>query len=144
MKRCLCHALDPRAFPLINQKVSIFQSNKDGTLGLVLQNKVSASTKESEYKSMIAFTSKDILATKCQCHAGGKNEERVVCVHNLPLIYQLVMLLDHGLVEHIMIELCSRWNTDIEQCIMNDSFIFATNMVYLQNWIRKICKILDK
>ena len=65
----------------------------------------------------MAVTSKKIIATRCQCHAGGEKEERVVCVHNLPLLYQLTLLLDDGLAEHLLVELCSRWCPEIEDLI---------------------------
>ena len=73
-----------------------------------------------QYETMIAFTSKEIIATKCQCCAGGECNERVVCVHNYPVLYQLVMLLDDGLLEHLLVELCSKWNTNIEECVEKD------------------------
>jgi hypothetical protein len=120
LKRCLRHALDPRTLPLMDQKACLFIHEKDGEMGLVIRNKISASMKEVEYESTIAFTSKDIIATSCECPAGGAKNERAVCVHNLPVMYQLVMLLDDGLAEHILVELCSKWNTDIEQCVKDD------------------------
>ena len=120
LKRCLRHALDPRSLPLMDQKACLFLHEKDGEMGMLLRNKISVSMKEVEYESSIAFTSKDIIATSCQCPAGGVDNERAVCVHNLPVMYQLVMLLDDVLAEHILVELCSRWNSDIEDCVKKD------------------------
>ena len=108
--------MDPRTLPLTDQKARLFIHDKDGEMGLVLNNKVSASMKDTEYEVEIAFTKKEILATRCQCHAGGEKNERVVCVHNLPLIYQLNMLLDDGLAQHLLVELCSRWSARFLAC----------------------------
>ena len=111
LKRCLRHALDPKAPPLHETKATIFISDDGGVdekeIGLILTNKVSASMKDAAYCSTVAFTCDKIQCAKCECQAGASTKERVLCVHNLPLIYQLVMLLDDGLAEHILIELCS-------------------------------------
>ena len=73
--------------------------------------------KDTEYQVVVAMPKKDLVGAKCECHAGGDESERVVCVHTLPIIYQLTMLLDDGLAEHVLIELCSRWNTELEASI---------------------------
>ena len=39
-----------------------------------------------------------------------------MCSHTTP-IYQLTILLDNRLVEHILIELCSRWSPELEHII---------------------------
>ena len=114
LKRCLRHSFDPKAMPIMEQKASLFIHNKDGEMGMVLENKIPASMKDVEYDVSLAFTSKDLLATRCECQAGGEKSERVVCVHALPVLYQLTMLLDDGLAEHLLVELCSRWNTELE------------------------------
>lgn len=43
--------------------------------------------KDAEYKVTTAFTKDELIASKCECHAGGRDNERVVCVHTLPVIY---------------------------------------------------------
>ena len=107
----------------MEQKASLFIDEKDGEVGLLLENDVPASMKDAQYKVKCAFTKDKLLACKCQCHAGGDKNQRVVCVHTLPVIYQLTMLLDDGLAEHLLIELCSRWDTDLEDIVEeNDLF----------------------
>ena len=101
----------------MEQKASLFVHEKDKEIGLVLENTIPASMKDSEYKVKLAFTKDELLASKCQCHAGGDNNQRVVCVHTLPVIYQLTMLLDDGLAEHLLIELCSRWDSELESLV---------------------------
>ena len=76
--------------------------------------------KDAVYHSTVAFTCDKIQCAKCECQAGARSKERVLCIHNLPLIYQLVMLLDDGLAEHILIELCSRWDSGLEEKISRE------------------------
>ena len=85
--------------------------------GVALENKIPASMKDTEYKVKVAFTKDNLLASRCECHAGGDEKQRVVCVHTLPVIYQLTMLLDDGLSEHLLIELCFRWDTELEEMV---------------------------
>ena len=106
LKRCLRHAFDPKSHPLMEHKAMIFRNKKDGEIGLSLTNKIAASMKDAEYEVRVAFTKNDLLATKCECKAGGDEMQRVVCVHTLPVIYQLTMLLDDGLSEHLLVENC--------------------------------------
>ncbi len=123
LKRCLRHALDPKASPIDNTKATIFvntNTQNEQKFGLILTNRIVASMKDAAYESTIAFTCDEIVCARCECQAGASNEERVLCVHNLPLIYQLVMLLDDGLAEHILIELCSRWESGLEDKIVAD------------------------
>ena len=114
LKFCLRHAFDPKAFPIMEQNATLFIHGKDGEIGIVLENRIGASMKDVEYNVTLALTSNDLLASQCECQAGGENDERVLCVHGLPLLYQLSMLMDDGLAEHLLVELCSRWNTDLE------------------------------
>lgn len=95
---------------------SLFLRNRTDDVGLVVNNKIVASMKDSEYDVTNAFTKKDLIACKCDCHAVGHDKERVICVHTLPSIYLLPMLLDGSLSEHLLVELCSRWNSNIEEC----------------------------
>ena len=122
LKRCLRHAMDPKARPLEHSVAHLFKTttnDSNGEIGIVLRNKIPASMKDISYDVQIAFTPSKLLATQCQCHAGGSGSanDRVVCVHNLPLIYQLVMLLDDGLAEHLLVELCSRWDDELERVV---------------------------
>ena len=68
----------------------------------------------SFYSSSVAVTRNSLVATSCTCKAGSHGLERGVCVHNLPLILQLVLLLVDGLANHILVELCQRWTSHLE------------------------------
>ena len=89
-----------------------------GQVGIILQNEVAASMKgDAFYASSIAVTRNSMAATSCTCKAGSQGLNRGVCVHNLPLILQLVLLLVDGLTNHILVELCHRWSTHLESKI---------------------------
>ena len=47
LKRCLRHALDPKAFPLMENDACLFINEEDGEMGLVLNNKVGESMKDA-------------------------------------------------------------------------------------------------
>ncbi len=123
LQRCLRHSLDPKTPVLENNMAYLFSNKEDGEIGLVLSNRVPASMKDIEYNTTVAFTSNEIKSTRCNCIAGGSNKERIICVHNLPVIYQMVMLLDDGLAEHLLVELCSRWHPDLEAMINSEGKI---------------------
>jgi len=70
--------------------------------------------KDSLYEVALSCTKESLLPCKCDCPSGAKNEEKVACVHNLPLLYQFFMLLHDSLTENILIELSERWDNDLE------------------------------
>ena len=72
---------------------------------------------ETFYASTVAVTRQSLAATSCTCKAGSHGLQRSVCVHNLPLILQLVLLLVDGLANHILVELCHRWSEHLESKI---------------------------
>ena len=69
------------------------------------------------YASTVALTKDDLVATSCTCKAGSHGLEQGVCVHSLPLILQLILLLVDGLANHILVELCQHWSTHLESKI---------------------------
>ena len=83
-----------------------------------MDNEVAASMKgNAYYASTVAVTKNSLCATKCTCKAGSHGLQRGVCVHNLPLIFRLILLLVDGLSNHILVELCQRWNSHLESKI---------------------------
>ena len=80
---------------------------------------VVTSMKDAEYDTILAMTIKGFIATKYLCHSAGHDEERVVCVHSFLILYQLAILLGYGLVEHVLVEICSQWSTELED-LVND------------------------
>jgi len=79
---------------------------EDGSIGMVITMKVPASMdKKNIYTVTIALTATDILAVECDCKAGSKCEDGIVCVHNLPILYKVTELLLEDLSEHLLLEL---------------------------------------
>ena len=102
-----------------------------GQLGLILKNEVAASMKgDTFYDSNVAVTNDSLCAASCTCKAGSHGLNRGVYVHNLPLILQFVLLLIDGLGNHILVELCQRWNTHLESKISNIGKLDLIKMQY--------------
>ena len=106
LRRCARHAMDSNARDLINTDGKLFKTS-DGLVGIAIKNVVPASMKNTEYDTYAAFTARDLLACKCSCPCGGEGTEKIVCVHVLPLIFQLSLLLIEGLAENILLEFCA-------------------------------------
>ena len=69
------------------------------------------------YASTAAVCRDSLVVTGCTCKAGSHGLERGVCVHNIPLILQLVLLLVDGLANHILVVLCHCWSSHLESKI---------------------------
>ena len=113
IQRCIRHATDSR-FPSIDKEIAKL-INYHGELGIHLSATVPASMKNCLYKSEIVLTPTKILCCKCTCPCGSQNKERTLCVHNLPLVYSLTLLMFRELADHIIREFaacmrCNIWN----------------------------------
>lgn len=130
LERCLRHATDPRSSPLIKTSIKLVADqtttqneglvNDHGGCCVILENKVPASMRQSIYNVKVAFSHNKLVACSCTCKAGGESEmkdEGVVCVHTLPVIYQLYLLLIEGLAQHFLIELSNRWNDSLDTLV---------------------------
>ena len=57
-------------------------------------------------------TADNLIAARCGCKAGHcRGQDKHICVHICPLLVILMLLLLDGLVEHLLVELCSRWSS---------------------------------
>ena len=133
MQRCIRHATDSK-FPSIDTQMATL-INHNGELGIHLSALVPASMKNCSYKSEIVLTPTKILCCKCTCPCGSQNNERTLCVHNLPLVYSLTLLLFRDLADHIVRELaacmrCNIWNDAVwsaeDQVVMKQNLILLT------------------
>ena len=71
-----------------------FVINSDGKIVLILQNSVPASMRNNVYNTYCAIDEDGVLvACKCDCQCGSVCDERVTCVHVLPIAYQFSMFL---------------------------------------------------
>ena len=114
--RCIRHALDSRTQSLENKSAKLIIHQ--GEVGIHLSSSIPASMKSSVYSSEIAVTPTKLLCCKCSCHCGGQGNERVVCVHNLPLLFLLTSFLFDALAENLLCDFaaCMRsttWDEDI-------------------------------
>jgi hypothetical protein len=94
----------------------------DGDIGITLVATVAASMKDAQYQVEVAITKDKLLACKCQCKASGssKGDERVLCVHILPVLLNFTMFLVNGLSQNILIELSHRWDDELESSFTVD------------------------
>ncbi len=60
---------------------------------------------------MVAFTTEDLLAASddSDCGAGPVGDSRHICIHIVPLLVELTLLLFNGLAEHFLVELAVQW-----------------------------------
>ena len=132
LKRCIRHATDSR-FPSIDKDIAKL-INHHGELGIHLSATVPASMKNCSYKSEIVLTPTKILCCKCTCPCGSQDTERTLCVHNLPLVYSLTLLLFRDLADHILRELsacmhCNIWNN--VEWSADDQSVLKRNIILL-------------
>jgi hypothetical protein len=106
-QRTLRHATDPRHtdIRLCNGYVIEEEDqDKDNNIGLVLKHNIKASMKNDTYKVELAFTCNDMISCSCTCRCGSIGIEKVLCVHILPVLFQIGQLMFMGMSEHILVE----------------------------------------
>ena len=105
LMRCVRHAVDSKSNKIDCAK---FVINSDGKIILILQNNVPASMRNNVYNTYCAIDEDGVLvACKCDCQCGSVYNERVTCVHVLPIAYQFSMFLVECLAEHMLLELAA-------------------------------------
>ena len=90
---------------------------------MLLCNKIPASMKQEEYDVKVAYTKSGIVACECGCKAGSKGLDKVLCVHVLPVLMQFLVFFIDDLGQNILIEMCNRWNADLDEISRKDSNI---------------------
>ena len=111
LMRCVRHAFDSRAPSLDNQSASLILH--EGSVGIQLNAAIPASMKKQVYECGVVATAQDILCCQCGCQCGSKGTEKQVCVHILPLLFLLTILLFEDLAEHMLLELAACMSSDI-------------------------------
>ena len=96
--------------------------------------------KKAQYKTSAALTAKELLGCQCDCQCSGKDKEKIVCVHILPLIFQLSLLLMEGLAENILLELSARFQQSDEEELSNSDIQSMKNSI---RTLMAACSILD-
>ena len=108
MKRAIRHALDTKTPPVLHAQGCVIEHDDD--IGLVIEDKIAASMKDDIYNVKVGFTSSKLLVSACDCKAGaeaGSETAKHICVHCLPVLYKLTLMLFACLAEHLLIEFAS-------------------------------------
>ncbi|KAI2509493.1 hypothetical protein MHU86_4870 [Fragilaria crotonensis] len=108
MKRAIRHSLDTKAPPILHAQAFVIEHH--GKIGLVIEDKIAASMKDDIYNVEVGFTPSKLLGSACDCNAGsdvGSDSGKHICVHCLPVLYKLTLLLFGGLAEHLLVEFAS-------------------------------------
>ena len=87
LARIVRHAMDPMSIDISKARGSI--SRYENRIVLVLKHTVKSSMKNDLYNVELAFNIENIIACSCTCKAGACNNERVLYVHILPILFQL-------------------------------------------------------
>ena len=116
LRSCIRHATDTLMPSIFDQPFKLFTCGS--TVGITLQNRVPASMHSKHYKVKVAFSKNELLSCSCDCFSSGNaSSDKVTCVHNLPLIFQLSELLHKGIAQHFLLDLASRWTKNIEEIV---------------------------
>ena len=100
LMHCIQHVFDSRTKSLGNKTAKLIVHQ--GEVGIHLLSEIPTSMKSSVYCSKIAATPTKILCCKCSCHCGGQGNKRILCVHNLPLLFLLTTLLFDALADNLL------------------------------------------
>jgi SWIM zinc finger len=104
--RTVRHGMDPQQtnIRLCVGNIIEDEDKQNGSVGLHLQHQVKASMKNDAYQVQLAFSTSDLIACRCTCRAGSMGTEKIVCVHILPVLFQIGQLMFQGMSEQILIE----------------------------------------
>ena len=109
LARCARHALDSRMPPIDKETSKLIIHN--GEVGIHLTSDVPASMKSDIYRTEIVATPTKILCCRCTCQCGSQGNERILCVHNLPLLLKLSVFIGECLGEHFLLEFTACWSS---------------------------------
>ena len=117
LRRCIRHSLDPKTPSILRAHGSVFQHC--GEVGFAIRHQISPSFKDGMYSVTSAFTASSFLAAECNCEAGpecakpastgtsSSDNGKHICVHCLPVLYQLTIILMECLAEHTIVTFAS-------------------------------------
>ena len=118
LKRCIWHAFDSRC-KSVDTGVGTLVLDKNGEVVIRLGSQVPASMRKDMYETEVVATSTKLLCCKCSCPCGSNDDERIVCIHILVVLYLLSMLLIEDLTEHMLISLASRISGAVDDEVDN-------------------------
>lgn len=122
IRSAMRHAIDPRMKSIADNSFSLFrhQCTHGHSVGLIVEADVPASMKQTQYTTKTAFTMHNLLACGCTCFSSGLGTEpmqggdRVTCIHNLPPVVLLGLMLHSGYAVNFLHDVAARWTSDID------------------------------
>jgi hypothetical protein len=117
--RTLQHSLDPQTESILAAlgHIAIY----DNKLSFVVHHRVKALMRSEVYDVSVGFDDERIICCGCKCKAGGENKEKIICVHVLPVIYQISLLCYDGLADNIVVEIAHHWRRLAPQIENNET-----------------------
>jgi hypothetical protein len=109
LKRAVRHAMDPATPGILDTNGRVVYYNNQ--VSLQFSQVIRASMKKDKYKVKVTFNNSGIVCCGCDCKAGGYNNDKIICVHILPVLLQYTILLFDGLAEHVLYEMANEWYT---------------------------------
>lgn len=134
VKRAVCNSMNPNGPDVMDATMKVCELRETGVMVLVLDYKVKASMRNVVYNTQVANSSKDLIACGCSCKCGAENEQRILDVHPLSLLYELVLLLFEGLAQHVLVELRQRLQSDEPLLLDSTEGVFYDDL-------RAICSV---
>jgi hypothetical protein len=125
MRRFVRHGIDPRTPDIRHAYGHIIEEN--GEIGLSHNHQIKASMRSEIYNVHVAFTKNDLVTCSCNCLAGSMGEEQIVCVHILPVLFQLTQILYFGMGQHILIEASNHLNGTLDILTTDEETIFLVH-----------------
>jgi hypothetical protein len=129
VKRCMMHALDPETESIVaaSGQVVLYQEKPC----FLIHHRIHASMKDDCYDVVVCFNAEMIVACSCGCKAGGETRDRIMCVHILPIIYQMCMLCFDGWADNIVVELSHHWSTIKATLSLSESELLEVKKIYV-------------
>jgi hypothetical protein len=123
LRRAVTHAVDQRTDNILDDNTNGEVVTYDNQPAILVSHGMKASMRKSNYRAVVCFNSDTVIACQCDCKAGAFVNGKVLCVHILPIIYQITFHLFNGLAEHIITEVANQWNrlsVDMDEDMKND------------------------
>jgi hypothetical protein len=113
LKRCICHATNPRGKDIRDSKVFLFE--EQDKIGLVINHQIKVSMNKNTYNVKVAFTASAIIACRCDCKSRSSGTEQIICVHILPVLFQASLYIIKGMNENMLVEIANHIPTNLVQ-----------------------------
>jgi hypothetical protein len=65
--------------------------------------------KQDSFNVCVCFSTNKVVLCSCTCKVGAQLKQKIICVHVLPVLYQMTLLLFNGLAEHVLVEVANAY-----------------------------------